>query len=67
MKRFLVFAWEMTYEECGGWNDFHSAHDTFAEAELARNRAHSKYGGSHVVDLERQQIVASQYEENGPL
>lgn len=66
MNRYLVFAWPMTYECGGGWSDFHSSHEHLREAELARLAVHSKHGGSHVVDLDKGEIVISQYEEYEP-
>lgn len=63
MKRFLVFAGE-TYYPAGGFKDFISAHDELTQAQKARSEAHSRFGWSHIVDLEKLKIVESQYENN---
>jgi hypothetical protein len=63
MKQFLVFAGE-SYYPAGGFKDYASAHETFAEAQAARQQCHSRYGWSHIVDLQKLQIIESQYESN---
>lgn len=65
MKRYLVFSYQ-SYYPAGGFRDFDSAHETFAEAQKARQSNHSPYKGSHIVDLTTLTIVESQY-ENDPI
>lgn len=53
MKRFLVFAGDCYYPS-GGWDDFHSDHDTADEAQKAAINAGDWW---HVVDSQERRIV----------
>jgi len=63
MKRFLVFSGQ-SYYPSGGFQDFDSAHDTFEEAQAARQALHSQYGWSQIADLTTLSIVEYQYENH---
>ena len=57
-KRFLVFAGDNYYPN-GGWHDFSESFDDMNTAvEFARNVRTGNYDWSHVLDSERQKVIA---------
>jgi len=64
MKRYLVFAFDLTYPR-GGWNDLIGQADTFVEAknimiESYKKRKHSKY---QIVNLATNEVYEYYPEE----
>ena len=61
MKRFLLFT-GLNHEECGGWDDLESAHDTSEDALAAAVRSGPKrcpvsgWDWAHIVDLETGEV-----------
>lgn len=58
LKRYLLFCGSDYYPD-GGWKDFHSSHDSAAEAieTVARMASYERPDWWHILDLETLQIV----------